>query len=309
MYITIDGGTTNTRVSLVDGGRLIETVKLGIGAGKSMGDNSELKAGIKAAIDALIKDHGVTKGGITRILASGMITSGYGLCELTHIPVPAGIRELHDTMYETVIDDISDVPFVFIRGVKTAGERLETADMMRGEETELMGLPDTCGGEGVYILPGSHSKLIVTDNDGRIVDFKTMLSGEMAAALSQNTILKDSVKLSGDTFDGDYLMQGYRYAETCGLNEALFKVRILDKSLHASETACYSFFMGIVLCDEIKAILRLPQKRVIIGGKHQLKVMMAKILGEVSKKEVVVLDDDTVDSSTALGMIKIYESR
>ena len=36
--------------------------------------------------------------------------------------------------------EISDIPFVFMRGVKLEGQDIDDFDMMRGEETELMAL-------------------------------------------------------------------------------------------------------------------------------------------------------------------------
>jgi len=53
-----------------------------------------------------------------------------------------------------------------------------------------------------------------------------MLSGEMIAALSQNTILKDAVDLSVNAIDEAALIEGYNYAIANGVNEALFKVRV-----------------------------------------------------------------------------------
>ena len=90
---------------------------------------------------------------------------------------------------------------VIVPGVKTEGETIADADMMRGEETELIGLMEHLESAAVYVLPGSHSKLIHVDGAGRIVDFTTMLTGEMIAALSQNTILKDAVYLAGTRLD------------------------------------------------------------------------------------------------------------
>lgn len=90
---------------------------------------------------------------------------------------------------------------VIVPGVKTEGETIADADMMRGEETELIGLMEHLERAAVYVLPGSHSKLIHVDAAGRIVDFTTMLTGEMIAALSQNTILKDAVHLAGTRLD------------------------------------------------------------------------------------------------------------
>ena len=64
----------------------------------------------------------------------------YGLVNLPHITVPAGIDELHNSMEKVVLSEISNIPFCFIRGVKTECSNLEDADMMRGEETEVMGI-------------------------------------------------------------------------------------------------------------------------------------------------------------------------
>ncbi len=90
---------------------------------------------------------------------------------------------------------------VIVPGVKTEGETIADADMMRGEGTELIGLMEHLESAAVYVLPGSHSKLIHVDGAGRIVDFTTMPTGEMIAALSQNTILKDAVYLASTRLD------------------------------------------------------------------------------------------------------------
>ena len=62
---------------------------------------------------------------------------------------------------------------VIVPGVKTEGETIADADMMRDEETELIGLMEHLESAAVYVLPGSHSKLIHVDDAGRIVDFTT----------------------------------------------------------------------------------------------------------------------------------------
>ena len=62
---------------------------------------------------------------------------------------------------------------VIVPGVKTEGETIADADMMRGEGTELIGLMEHLESAAVYVLPGSHSKLIHVDGAGRIVDFTT----------------------------------------------------------------------------------------------------------------------------------------
>lgn len=304
-YITIDGGTSSTRISLLKNGDILDAIKLNIGARASMENRHKYTDAIKCAIDEIITRNNVSN--IERILASGMITCEFGLCNLPHIKTPAGIKELHDSMYETTINEISDIPFVFMRGVKTDSDAFDSFDMMRGEETELMGIRHEEYGECIYVLPGSHSKIIKTDAEGRIVSFSTMLTGEMVAALSQGTILKDAVDLSVGTIDREYLLKGYEYAESAGINKALFKVRILKNIFSCTKEEVYSFFMGTVLCDEIVSIIKDDAKTVVIGGREQIKNAMTLILKEKTDKNIIELDEKAVSYSTSAGMIKIYE--
>ncbi|MBQ4087122.1 MAG: 2-dehydro-3-deoxygalactonokinase [Clostridia bacterium] len=304
-YITIDGGTTNTRVGLVLDGNLIETVKIPVGAMKSIGGNGALKDGIRQAIESLLAKHGASETDIAKILASGMITCEFGLCNLPHITAPAGISELHDSMHETVIEDISSIPIVFIRGVKTVGSLNET-DMMRGEETELMGLLSYAAGDTLFVLPGSHSKLIEMEN-GKITAFSTMLTGEMIAALSGNTILKDAVDLSVSETDAEFLTEGYRQAEKCGINQALFRVRILKNLFGADSVKTYSFFLGAVLQGEIASILSAKPETVMLGGKQQLRDAMKTLLDAFGTKNVISLTEDEVEKSVFMGQIAVYE--
>ena len=305
-YITIDGGTTNTRVSLIKDGEITETLKYNVGARAGIDDNALLRVTVKNAITKLLANNGMKENDICRVLASGMITSEFGLYKLDHAVTPMGIAELHDAMKEVVLSDISDIPFVFMRGVKTSCESLETADMMRGEETELMGIMSDDDGECVYILPGSHSKIIKTNSEGKIVSFATMLTGEMTAALAQNTILKASVEFL-ESFDEEYLLKGYEYCTGKGVNEALFKVRILKNIFNCSDLKVYSFYMGVILCGEVDAVLKINPPNVVIGGKKQLKEALALLIESKSDCEVVCVSDCVVDKSSVLGMIRIYE--
>lgn len=307
-YLTIDGGTTNTRISLVVDRKKTDTLKLSIGAGKSKENKNLYICEIKSGIEEILSRNALHDEDVATIIASGMITSEYGLCNLAHICAPAGIRELHESMYKCDIPQISSIPFVFIRGVKCSGKSFADTDIMRGEETELMGIIDSAYGKCVYVLPGSHSKIIKTDEKDRICDFSTMLTGEMIYVLSQHTILKDAVDLSISEFDEKMLLCGFDTCKNEGINKALFKVRILKNIFNASPIECYSFFMGVVLCDELISIISSDAEKVVLAGKSQLKRAMAYILRNRSNLGVVVLDDSTVDASTALGAVRIFEN-
>lgn len=309
LYITIDGGTTNTRISLVKDKKEIDTIKLNVGARANIENKNLLKNEIKSAIEKILNGNDIVEKDVTRILASGMITSEFGLCSLEHIALPAGINDLHSSMKEIALKDISSIPFVFIRGVKTAADCFENTDIMRGEETELMGLINPDYKKCVYILPGSHSKIIKTDDTGKICDFSTMLTGEMIAALSQQTILKDAVDLSVSEIDTEYLLKGYDYCVNAGINKALFKTRILKNVFNCKKEETYSFFIGTVLESEIEQVIKCDAETVVLGGKAQIKNAMAEILKSRSEKNIICLDESTVNFSTALGAIRVFENK
>ena len=306
-YITVDGGTTNTRVSLVEDRTVVASKKISRGAKAGIDDRDGLKIALKDTISAILSESSLSEKDIIKVLASGMITSEFGLYEVPHIIAPAGIEELHNTMVEVKFPEICSIPFVFVRGVKILGGSLASTDIIRGEETELIGIMGDNEGECVYVLPGSHSKLIKTDSQGKIAEFSTMLTGEMIASLSANTILKDAVDLSISDYDVEHLLLGYSYALEKGLNNALFKVRILKNVMKKSPQEVYSFFIGATLSGEIREILSLDTKRVVIGGRAQIKNATAIILQRFSDKEIIVLDDKMVDCSTSVGVIKIFE--
>lgn len=301
-YITIDGGTTNTRVSLVKGEEIVKTIKLAIGAKVGIDNKELLISEIKKAIEQL-----GNKKQIERILASGMITSEFGLYNLPHITAPAGIIELHNSMKEVYLPNISDTPFVFIPGVKIYGKNLNNTDMMRGEETELMGLIDDSCSEGIYVLPGSHSKLIKVNSKGKIVDFSTMLTGEMIAALASGTILKDAVDLNQNEAGDAFLIKGYDYCTSLGINEALFKTRVLKNMFGATKEDVYSFFLGVLLQAEIKKIIETDEQNIIIAGKTQLKKAMYKLLKKKTDKNIIAIENAYADFASTFGAIKIYE--
>ena len=299
-YITIDGGTTNTRLTLVINGQSVDRIKCSVGARDG---KAALETAVSDGITSLLENNGMSCSDITAVIASGMITSELGLVALEHTLTPAGMAELKQTMYPIVMPKICDIPFAFIRGVKTGADSLENADMMRGEETEIMGL---FMGEGVYVLPGSHSKAVKVDREGRITDFSTFMTGEMIAAITEKTILRDAIDLSCD-IDSEYLKMGYTYAHERGLNEALFKVRVLKNLFGADKCRVYSFFMGAVLSGELDRLMGMGADRYVICGKRQLREPTAELLRGLCGAEVITVTDEQAEQATCRGAVRIFE--
>lgn len=306
-YITIDGGTTNTRIILVRDGTVTETKKIAIGAKDYTHGTEALKQAISQEIDNICLHNSLSIQEIDAIIASGMITSDRGLYTLPHLSAPAGIRELHEGMMR-VENVFGTLPCHFIPGVKKAEKDPLKTDMMRGEETEIFGLLNEFADENtMFMLPGSHSKHIFINSNNKISDFKTLLSGEAIFAIASDTILKDAVDLDIRGFDKDALLAGYEAAKELGLYEALFKVRINKVLFGKSQIECYSFFLGAMLSEEISSILRSSVERVVIGGKSELREPLAYLLRSKTSIDVKALTDEECENATAVGAVKIYE--
>jgi 2-dehydro-3-deoxygalactonokinase len=306
-YITIDGGTTNTRVRLVLDGAIAASETIRLGNKDCVDGNGALKAALRENIAGLLSRCGLSESSLRAVLASGMITSEYGLHEVPHIAAPAGIAELHAAMARASIPEITSVPFYFIPGIKTDSDILDDADVMRGEETEIIGLIEDGLADHVYVLPGSHSKHIFPDDMGRIAAFRTMMTGEMISAIAENTILKGAVRLDLFGFNPPFLLMGYDYCAENGINNALFKTRILKTIFKRNALEIYSYFLGVILAQEIAALKDCGRKGALIGGRSQIKNAMAYILRARTDLNVICASDEAVDGCVPRGAIKIFE--
>ena len=306
-YITVDGGTTNTRLRLVKDYTVVAEHRLSMGARDCTEGNEIYKKLIKEKIGELLTVGGTEESDVCAIIISGMLTSELGLYNLPHISAPAGIKELHNAM--KLIDiGISTVPCYFIPGVKIESENVYEVDMLRGEECEFIGISDQLSENSICIMPGSHSKHIFSDERKRISSFKTFLSGEMIYSFSQNTILSKSVDLSINSFDGDVLLSGYDCVRSFGINRALFQTRIMDKMLGYTPEALYSFFLGAMLCEEVETLADCG-KQIYICGQKNIRKAMIFLIKKRLLASVIEIEDSDSELAASCGAIKIFEYR
>ena len=304
-YVALDGGTTNTRLRLLANGAVCAVEKLSIGAGNA-GGKEKWSAAVAEAAKKLLEKNGLAECDVAAVIASGMVTSEYGLCPLAHLSAPAGIEELHNGMKQTRITGL-DIPCFFIPGVKQVADRAENADMMRGEEAEVVGLLAYGGENCTYVLPGTHSKHVTVDGKGKITHFQTFMTGEMIAALSSATILRDAVDLSVESYDPEALLAGYDAAVKNGLGAALFKTRIMKNLYSADARACYSFFLGALLSDEMQSLARGDEKRVLIAGKSALRDPMVYLIEKRTDLVSVNCEAEAIENAAVCGAVRIFE--
>jgi 2-dehydro-3-deoxygalactonokinase len=187
--------------------------------------------------------------GEDRVLLSGMIGSRQGWREAPYLPCPAGAAELASALTDVPFD-LAKVRLVpGLSGADAAG----VAEVMRGEETQLMGAAAAMGGAGLACLPGTHSKWARLEAR-RITGFTTHMTGETYAALREHTILGRMMRdgpTGGLAFDAGVRRSG----DTGGLLHHIFGVRALTLAGQLAETDGAAYLSGILIGHELRAAL------------------------------------------------------
>ncbi len=313
--ITVDGGTTNTRVYIwTDKRKLICSIKREIGVRNTVisGDNRALKKAVKEMIEAGLKQAKITVDDITEVYVSGMLTSNVGLFELSHLTVPAGGEDFARGVKRITMPEIYPKPITFIPGLKNMEDNkvclanVLDMDMMRGEETETLALLNTIpkGNETILILPGSHTKAVIVDKDRKIRGCLTCMTGEMLQILTEHSILADSTgkEYLKEKPNQKYLLAGFHTGRESGsLARAGFVTRLVDTFITRDKEKLKSFLLGVVLENDIAAILsshmmkNIKDTYVLIAGKEplasSLQILM-KASGNFKQVEIYKPDDD-----------------
>lgn len=318
--ITIDAGTTNSRIRLIDNTQkkiiAIRKSKVGVSNTAVDGNNQALKNTITDAINAIIDEKNIECSEIKYIVASGMITSNLGLYEVPHIQAPANIQDIADAVQVVQITGFPDIPCYFITGIRNKmsdDEHIYSADVMRGEETETIGLINNLNleGNGMLVLPGSHNKFIFMENK-KIMHSVTTMSGELLSAVSGNTILTSSLDQSLiSEVESDFISRGYADSLKYGLTRTLFQIRLLDILKKSTRNNRANYMTGSVIAADLQAVNEETLKKldwILLAGSEPLKEAFTVIFKQENYgPEIIVATEKDVEYSTVLGAITIVE--
>jgi 2-dehydro-3-deoxygalactonokinase len=187
--------------------------------------------------------------GEDRVLLSGMIGSRQGWKEAPYLPCPASAADIASALVDIEFDWAKVKLVPGLSGVDESG----VAEVMRGEETQVIGVPALMTGAGIACLPGTHSKW-VSVADGRITSFTTHMTGETFGALRGYTILGRTMRegpQNGAPFEAGLRRSG----EPGGLLHHIFGVRALALAGRLAETDAGAYLSGILIGHEIRAAL------------------------------------------------------
>jgi 2-dehydro-3-deoxygalactonokinase len=177
-----------------------------------------------------------------------MIPSRNGWRETPYIRVPSGAEELAKNLVGH--ESSSGIKLWLVTGVTT--ERDGAPDVMRGEEAQIVGATGAGMGDGIYVMPGTHSKWIRVLG-GKIEDYSTYMTGELFGVLKSHTIL--GTLMAEEPFSDS----GFKLGVEASLSGAgdllhrLFRVRTLPLFGRIGTEMAADYLSGMLIGDEIRA--------------------------------------------------------
>ena len=222
------------------------------------------------------------------VLICGMAGAAQGWQEAPYLDLPADFDALADGACK-IANQTRDIRI--LPGI--AQRDNADPDVMRGEETILHGL--VCDGleDGTVCLPGTHSKWALIKG-GRLVGFRTMMTGEMFALLGGQSILRHTV-MSDRWSDDDFI------AAVCEAHDAparalggLFGLRA-GPLLFGDAAACgASRLSGLMIGAEIASCLERDSGGLYLAATGEMAARYAQALHGLG------LDFDMIDAERAV---------
>ncbi|MEQ1902146.1 MAG: 2-dehydro-3-deoxygalactonokinase [Devosia sp.] len=224
------------------------------------------------------------------VVICGMAGARQGWLEAPYLETPANLATLsHGAVFPEGAH--AKLRPRILPGICQRSPQLE--DVMRGEETQLLGLVTLRPGfEGTVILPGTHSKWVEI-RDGRIVRFSSAMTGELFETLSLHTVLRHS--LAGETTGPDAdagLSDGFAWGwqEPQELTSLLFRTRAAALLSGKSPAWCSGYLSGLLIGAEFAAhdYWIEGQEIVPVIGSPRLTKIYSDLLERIVKKALVL---------------------
>jgi 2-dehydro-3-deoxygalactonokinase len=250
--IAIDWGTSTARAYRLDarGGILDER-------SAPLGVQKVAAGGFPDALRALLG--GMADEG-QPLIACGMVGSRQGWVEAPYRECPASLDAL-----ATALTPVPGTRMTIVPGL-IGRDRAGVPDVMRGEETKIVGAFETSGLQDehrVIVLPGTHCKWALVGARG-IETFATFMTGEMYAVLREHSILGRLAVAGGDAAA---LERGVARSldAGAGLTHDLFSARTLALTGELAPEAVGDYLSGLLLGAEVAAGRRWLEQHAVAG--------------------------------------------
>jgi 2-dehydro-3-deoxygalactonokinase len=219
------------------------------------------------------------------VIISGMASSSIGMMELPYANVPFSIHGSDLTTKKIPPSDDFRHPIVLVSGIKSS------TDIMRGEETQVLGCDIRGTEERVFILPGTHSKHAVVEHQS-IASIQTFMTGELLSLLSNKSILAHSVKEHDDVVESAF-NEGVTKGLKSNFLQECFAVRANHLFGRKSTQENYDFLKGVLIGTELRDLSKEKRRFTIVGTESMNRDYTAAL------KLLEVNEIETMDSELA----------
>ena len=297
-FVVVDWGTSSFRGWLMSNGEVLAQSRSGEGMLHCAGG-----AGFAPALRDHLARLDAPEG--APVLICGMAGARQGWVEAPYLKVPTRLDALHEGAIR--VDAAGDIRI--LPGIAQA--QADQPDVMRGEETQLLGVtePDFTG---LVCIPGTHSKWVRIE-DGRIVEFSTYMTGELFSVIRQHTILAHAVDTTGPpAIDSVPFRAGLStaLAEPTALTASLFRLRAAQLLAFEQRADGAARLSGLLIGTELADAVRR------YGPSRSVRLIAAGALGRLYEAALTAqrVEVTSVDAEQAsrLGLakaaIKIWEA-
>jgi 2-dehydro-3-deoxygalactonokinase len=283
-FIAGDWGTSNLRLRLYSADGAVLDSRDGPGAADSRGRFAEVFDGLTAAW----RSHGNLPA-----LLCGMAGSAFGWLEAPYLSCPEDVDSIAGSLARARAD-VHIVP-----GMRCVNP-LGAPDVMRGEETQLLGAlalhPELAQGRHLVCMPGTHTKWVAL-HDGTVIEFLTVPTGEIFRILCDHSVLvRDrDTPISHQARDFERgLVEAGKHAGVPLLHR-VFQARSLRLDQQLSNEGAPSWTSGLLIGTDCAGALPLFEKveaPVYIVAAPALANLYAAALTRLGRPSIVVAGDD-----------------
>lgn len=230
------------------------------------------------------------------IIISGMASSTIGMIDLPYKDMPVATDGSNLFVHTIPASESFLHEVMMISGIKT------DSDVMRGEETKIIGAIDADNNNEAQILifPGTHSKHVQVKGN-TAVDFHTYMTGEFFALLTQKSVLAASVA-EGGHFDlpGNIksFKKGVSDSRQQNLLHSCFEVRVNNLFDRYTKQQSYYYLSGLLIGTEVKELLPADRAKITVVINDVLRPYYQMAF------EVLGLSPQTVIKSADKALIK-----
>jgi 2-dehydro-3-deoxygalactonokinase len=219
------------------------------------------------------------------VIISGMASSSIGFAELPYANLPLAIKDAAIPIQKISADKNIPYDLVVVSGIRTAN------DVMRGEETILLGCPLDDKQKQLIIFPGTHSKHVIVQH-GIVHDFKTYMTGELFDLLSSQSILSASLENENNNSANNAAFQkGVLDAFENDFLNAIFHVRTNQVFNKLNKKDNYYYLSGVLIGEELKSIPNNEYGSVVIISNGILSSLYREALSVTCFKEKLIVSD------------------